>query len=173
MPEPMSAERLAEIRQREQLTTGAPWKVLHDGFGVWSEPLGGYIADFDWIADSDATLAQLISDAVFVAAARTDVPDLLAEVDRLRAKLDAPCGSCHPCMNYADETWRDAGRTPPHVYMWDELNAQVDAVHTIHPYEIHGGRGVCGSCRDSSEDPMPWPCPTMAALGEQPTRGDL
>jgi hypothetical protein len=52
--------------------------------------------------------------------------DLLAEVDRLRAKLDAPCGSCHPCTNYADETWRAAGRTPPHVHEWEELRAEAE-----------------------------------------------
>jgi hypothetical protein len=56
--------------------------------------------------------------------------DLLAEVDRLKAKLDAPCGSCHPCTNYADETWRAAGRTPPHVYAWDELRAEVERLRS-------------------------------------------
>lgn len=55
-----------------------------------------------------------------------DVPALLAEVERLRAKLDGPCGSCHPCMNYRDETWRAAGRRPPHVSEWDELLAEVE-----------------------------------------------
>ena len=43
----------------------------------------------DWSAESDEIQAQLITDAVFVAAARTDVPDLLAEVERLRKELDA------------------------------------------------------------------------------------
>ncbi|OPG13691.1 hypothetical protein [Microbispora sp. GKU 823] len=58
--------------------------------------------------------------------------ELLAEVERLRAKLDAPCGSCHPCTNYADETWRAAGRTPPHVAEWDALRAErANAVATV------------------------------------------
>lgn len=55
-----------------------------------------------------------------------DVPKLLAEVDRLRAKLEGPCGSCHPCTEYSDETWRAAGRKPPHVSEWDELRAELD-----------------------------------------------
>ena len=88
--EPLSPERLAEIRER----------VI-------------YSAE----RSLDATINMLVG---------ADVPDLLAEVDRLRTKLDAPCGSCHPCTNYADETWRAAGRTPPHVYRWDELNAEVE-----------------------------------------------
>ncbi len=54
-----------------------------------------------------------------------DVPALVAEVERLRAKLAAPCGSCHPCTEYADETWRAAGRRPPHVSEWNDLRAEV------------------------------------------------
>jgi hypothetical protein len=51
---------------------------------------------------------------------------LANEADRLRAKLDQPCGSCHPCTNYRDETWRAADRKPPHVHEWDELRAEAD-----------------------------------------------
>ncbi len=54
-----------------------------------------------------------------------DVPALLAEADRLRVKLDLPCGSCHPCVNYADETWRAADRNPPHVREWDDLREEA------------------------------------------------
>ena len=58
--------------------------------------------------------------------AERDVPELLAEIERLREKLTAPCGSCHPCTNYRDETWRAADRKPPHVHEWDELRAEVE-----------------------------------------------
>lgn len=54
-----------------------------------------------------------------------EVPGLLALIDDLRTKLAKPCGSCHPCDNYADETWRAAGRKPPHVTEWDETQAQL------------------------------------------------
>lgn len=58
------------------------------------------------------------------ATARTDVSDLLDEVQRQREQLALPCGSCHPCANWADETWRRANRKPPAVITWD--NAQVE-----------------------------------------------
>lgn len=55
------------------------------------------------------------------------LPELAAEVKQLKEQLGAPCGSCHPCANYADETWRAVGRKPPHAREWDELNARVKA----------------------------------------------
>ncbi|MES2342900.1 MAG: hypothetical protein V4597_14590 [Pseudomonadota bacterium] len=50
----------------------------------------------------------------------------------------------------------------------DRLRARADDVRAIHPREINAVsmRPVCGSCRDSSEDPMPWPCPTIAELDD-------
>jgi hypothetical protein len=50
--------------------------------------------------------------------------DLFALVEA----FDKPCGSCHPCDNYADETWRAADRKPPHVYEWDSARAALRAV---------------------------------------------
>lgn len=50
---------------------------------------------------------------------------LLSDIKTLLEKLAGPCGSCHPCENYADETWRAADRKPPHVYEYDELTALV------------------------------------------------
>ncbi len=46
------------------------------------------------------------------------------------------------------------------------LRARADDVRAIHPREISAvSMGpVCGSCRDTYEDPMPWPCPTIAEL---------
>lgn len=44
------------------------------------------------------------------------------------------------------------------------LEAQVAAARAVHPREVYGERVVCGWCRDSSEEPWEWPCPTMNAL---------
>jgi hypothetical protein len=50
----------------------------------------------------------------------------------------------------------------------DRLRARANDVRAIHPRETSAVTlsPVCGSCRDSSEDPMPWPCPTIAELDE-------
>jgi hypothetical protein len=47
------------------------------------------------------------------------------EVERLRAKLAMPCGSCHPCTEWAAETWKQAA-TLPTVHDWNDLRAEVE-----------------------------------------------
>jgi hypothetical protein len=56
----MNDERLKEIRKREQAATPGPW----------------------WVSPSDEG-----ADAQFMAHARTDIPDLLSEVERLKVEL--------------------------------------------------------------------------------------
>lgn len=43
--------------------------------------------------------------------------------EKLRTKLQAPCGTCHPCNNWTAEEWRQDGRTPPSPWQWDETRA--------------------------------------------------
>ena len=50
---------------------------------------------------------------------------LVAEVRSLREQLAKPCGSCHPCENWADETWRRAGKKPPAVVTWENTLAEL------------------------------------------------
>lgn len=52
----------------------------------------------------------------------------IERAEHAERKLVEPCGSCHPCMYYRDETWRAAGRKPPHVSEWDEARATLDRV---------------------------------------------
>jgi hypothetical protein len=143
--------------------------------------LGGYDHANGWhvratVDGTDLAITVTTHDADEVTF-RVTTNDLLAEVDRLKAKLDAPCGSCHPCTNYADETWRAAGRTPPHVYAWDELNAEVETLRAqrdrllaLHEYDelIFGGY-ICTHCTpDDADDPdqnVYWPCPSLRAVG--------
>ncbi|MFE9199969.1 hypothetical protein ACFYMH_28510 [Streptomyces albidoflavus] len=68
-PEPLSPKYLAEIAARAEAATAGPWCT--DGAEIYQgdEADGG------------------TADAAFVAHARTDVPALLAEVERLRAEL--------------------------------------------------------------------------------------
>jgi hypothetical protein len=55
-----------------------------------------------------------------------ELAKLYDERDRLKTKLDLPCGSCHPCENWAPQTWRNAGRRIPHVIEWDDLAAEAE-----------------------------------------------
>lgn len=42
--------------------------------------------------------------------------------------LDAPCGSCHPCSHWANQTWVNEGERLPHVHEWQELRARADVL---------------------------------------------
>lgn len=64
------------------------------------------------------------ADAV-LAVPNPTVEQLRVEVAILSAKLDLPCGMCHPCNNWSYETWNQAGRKPPHVHEWDEARSEV------------------------------------------------
>lgn len=90
MSEPLSPEREAEIRNRrlDEVTAG-PWLVSDDQDGrpvIYVEqttPAGTVCASVlltaDWASEADVQ---------FVCSARTSVPELLSELDRVRAALD-------------------------------------------------------------------------------------
>ena len=128
--------RLAEIQARAESATIGPWRVMDRPAELNGRPHVGveapHVERWNVVALTGHTgeHPMNVPDAEFIAHARDDVPFLLAEVARLRAQLDKPCGSCHPCQNYADETWRAAGRKPPHVYRWDETLATVTRLET-------------------------------------------
>lgn len=83
--EPLSAATLTAIEARANAATPAPW-ILDEG-GNWP---GVITEEGNWIvADWGAWLegAECLADAAFVAASRTDIPALLAEVHRLRTLI--------------------------------------------------------------------------------------
>jgi len=115
----------------------------------------------------------------------------LARAREAEAQLDMPCGSCHPCENWADETWRRAGKKPPAVIDWMNLRAErdrlaatiarVEALHTrratqIYSYHHHNEDHETEDERCDERcfewhsicniDGVSWPCRTVAALGE-------
>ena len=98
----MGDERLAEIEARANAATPGPWTPLDDGFygyvcvgvrdaepGKWSQIKG---KAFDAVIcggePNEGRMAEDDPDTRFIAHARGDVPDLIAEVRRLRAELD-------------------------------------------------------------------------------------
>lgn len=93
----MTPEQLNEIEQRANRATEAPWTVSET---VDETEYGSYtacgvqpIAPLEWYSDSDMAHVALEpmeeEDAKFIAAARTDVPNLVAEVRRLQGQIVA------------------------------------------------------------------------------------
>lgn len=82
----MDAKQLAEIKAREQAATPGPWSV--DTNEPFSRQINGVFADeqkryvFYHDPDDDNTVSK--NDAAFIAKARTDIPALVAEVERLK-----------------------------------------------------------------------------------------
>jgi hypothetical protein len=85
---PITAERLAEIEARANAATPGPWWPEHRG--VMAE--GVEIVDDCAVAGWDV----YPENQAFIAAARIDVPDLVAEVRRLTAALDAAADGATP-----------------------------------------------------------------------------
>lgn len=78
---PISAERLAEIRALESGATKGPW--LRDGRCLeYLDPADGEPLHLGYIDVGEP------ADVAFIADARTAVPELLAEVERLRVELE-------------------------------------------------------------------------------------
>lgn len=50
-----------------------------------------------------------------------------AEVERLRERETMPCGSCHPCTEWANQTWINAGEQLPTFIRWQDTRVERDA----------------------------------------------
>ncbi|WP_265560780.1 hypothetical protein [Streptomyces hygroscopicus] len=84
---PLTDQQLDEIDARAKAATPGPWCT--DSWEIYQGT--EYEAGAEWIGETCRGrvegLAQDRADAAFVAAARTDVPQLVAEVRRLRARV--------------------------------------------------------------------------------------
>lgn len=78
----MTPEELQAIRERAEAATEGPWQLVLDVHPVKGD------ADFIWSAGAEHPVAYSSQnnpdDDLFIAHARTDIPALLAEVERLR-----------------------------------------------------------------------------------------
>jgi hypothetical protein len=82
----VTPERIAEIKMRRDAATPGPWEATLDDHGRDGIEVGVW-AHSEYIAEL-ITSDRATADAVFIAHARTDVDDLLAEVERLTAERD-------------------------------------------------------------------------------------
>lgn len=93
MTERLTAEEEAAIRARLQNATPGPWYACHDGECpcgfVWSIPEDLIVSMPAHEGDTTLTVEPIKRNAKFIAAARTDIPALLAEVDYLRSEMAA------------------------------------------------------------------------------------
>ena len=92
----MTPQRLAAIKERCERATPGPWRVVRnrhkDRFGL---PWGRIVAE--WTTQTGGRMRRVVvvwgddngaADAAFIAHARTDIPDLIVEVERLQAVVD-------------------------------------------------------------------------------------
>lgn len=79
-PDPGSLLDLDAIERRTGAATPGPWTAEHRGFDVYETQTDH--------GDVVAEAGLSTNDAAFIAAARSDVPALVAEVRRLRQQLD-------------------------------------------------------------------------------------
>lgn len=109
---PMTEARLAEIEARAEKATEGPWRAVHRGVGRSAEDDGDGFLGLEVLGPPDDCQRGQFSrsaDARFIAASRTDVPDLVAEVRRLRGLLqealfflEPDCGTDHQTDEHAD-----------------------------------------------------------------------
>ena len=78
----MTEQELAEIRQRANAATPGPWKNFKTGY-TKNGRTDGEALECVKNLEGDITFAIDAVDADFIAHARQDIPDLLAEVKRL------------------------------------------------------------------------------------------
>lgn len=102
MTSPLSPEREAEIRARAEAATPGPW-APDDVYGLVRPT---QIDGFAHPCERAAAQQQTATDAEFIAHSRADVPDLLAEVDRLREELALADGTATALDHERAETKR-------------------------------------------------------------------
>lgn len=96
-----------------------------------SEKLRAAVANVQTAADLAAYYGGANDTLPDLEKARSTADDLVDEVERLEAKLDGPCGSCHPCVNWAHETWVRADRQPPHLHVYDAMVKELRALEAF------------------------------------------
>jgi hypothetical protein len=137
MTEPMTQQELEEIRAAEQAATPGPWFVGRYSIDTGTSRFIAYPA-------SDDSLAwNYDEDKEFVEMARTAVPRLLAEVERLTAERDAQAKRAEAAVSFLyrmadDPHWCDACKKCPCVekgkvplpgycdFEWDGTDGKIE-----------------------------------------------
>jgi len=88
----MTDEQLSEIEAREQAATLGPWQYGGVPYDRYEDPFifgpnDEYVAQTTCDMQSGSQKHNINEDTIFIAHARQDIPDLLAEVRRLKDAL--------------------------------------------------------------------------------------
>ncbi|MEE1818007.1 hypothetical protein PUR59_23670 [Streptomyces sp. SP18ES09] len=132
---PMDAQRLDEILDRANTATKGPWCT--DSWEIYQGT--EYVPGISfWIGETcrgTSDLEQDRADAAFVAAARTDVPELVAEVQRLRAErhstneaLDDAVKALRVQQDRIAELEARLGRDAEQRHLMDPLDHALEAL---------------------------------------------
>ena len=145
----MTPERLAEIRVRAEAATQGPWFGSAGGLYIYGATPGDEVARTNRPAD-----------ARFIQHARSDVPDLVAEVASLWAQRDGTGDVASGTLWRAErEVSRLNNELGAQLTLRREAAQQVEKVRALHQPWDDGPQPYC------THDREPWPCPTEQALG--------
>lgn len=76
----ITPERLAEIEERERKATKGPWEVPSDGYRIFAGVGTSDLKQIGAVAwNQSGRTAQALANCEFMAKARADIPDLLAD----------------------------------------------------------------------------------------------
>lgn len=184
---PMTTERLDEIGARTRAATEGPWTAWDSGYGyhigVGDLGEGGQpvrLLPARILPEGTRTDIGRRGDAEFIAAARRDVPDLLAEVERLRAELGDLRGQNAMTeanfTDYAEATHEENDALRKQI---EEANASLRKLaedkltlqaglfglleRTAHLAGLVAGDVDCAPCRDHLDGCGAEPCDEYAA----------
>lgn len=165
MSDVLTDERLAEIDARAEAATPGPWTTYEWGWMGADEGGAGVCLDTEDLRAIARTIdAGTLGDAAFIAHARADVPALVAEVRRLRAKHDDWRGCPSPGEALAHNSRTGGGCFGAWLWREDEGSAAVTrmvAVRGDGSLDIDDDLPRNGQWRPvtMSGDSLPWPVP--------------
>ena len=156
MTDPMTPERLAEIEARANAATQGPWEWHpYMGSGATLAKPNHPFHELNILKTTD-DWPPVAADAEFIAAARTDVPALLAEVRRLQAAVERVRELHKPVPVYAHADECGCGNED-HALI---ESAQGDDLC----WDTPTGAVRCCECLDEDGGGVEYPCPAIAAL---------
>ncbi len=146
----MTPARIAELRKLCEEATPGPWRhkapahITHDGTATM---LAGTIA-----ICTDPVHPSAKRDAAFIAAARTALPELIAEVERLREELNVSFKAQIDQMRFGErrvqesqrllDEWQGVAATLPRLRLAERVAEAVDRAIEVDGIEFgHGDAG--------------------------------